>query len=84
MEAMHTMPELGFQKKATDAAFASNVLESLDDIYNSRNVCLRQLPFLPPLADPDISLRFAANLPSSGIETYRRRKRHQRTQSWRC
>ncbi|GAA5908385.1 uncharacterized protein JCM6883_004375 [Sporobolomyces salmoneus] len=37
MEVMHTMPELGFQKKATDAAFASNVLESLDDIYNSRN-----------------------------------------------
>lgn len=38
MEVLHTMPELGFEKKATDAAFASNVLESLDDIYNSRNV----------------------------------------------
>ncbi|GAA6061693.1 hypothetical protein JCM10212_005985 [Sporobolomyces blumeae] len=37
MEATHTMPELGFQKRATHAAFASNVLESLDDIYNSRN-----------------------------------------------
>ncbi|GAA5959006.1 hypothetical protein JCM21900_000724 [Sporobolomyces salmonicolor] len=37
MEAMHTMPELGFEKRAGDAAFASGVLESLDDIYNSRN-----------------------------------------------
>ncbi|GAA5861488.1 hypothetical protein JCM1840_005387 [Sporobolomyces johnsonii] len=37
MEAMHTMPELGFEKRAGDAAFSSGVLESLDDIYNSRN-----------------------------------------------
>jgi len=50
MEAMHTMPELGFQKKATDAAFASNVLESLDDIYNSRNVCLSLASFYLSLA----------------------------------
>lgn len=40
MQAQHTMPELGFeQQRGTDddAAFGSSVLESLDDIYNSRN-----------------------------------------------
>ncbi|GAA5849958.1 hypothetical protein JCM8547_000964 [Rhodosporidiobolus lusitaniae] len=42
MEFTHTMPELGFERRiaeegSDDAAFASNVLESLDDIYNSRN-----------------------------------------------
>ncbi|GAA6035154.1 hypothetical protein JCM8097_006392 [Rhodosporidiobolus ruineniae] len=36
MEAMHTMPELGFQHRVGDTGF-TDVLESLDDIYNSRN-----------------------------------------------
>ena len=37
--AQHTMPELGFeqQRGADGGAFGSSVLESLDDIYNSRN-----------------------------------------------
>ncbi|GAA5842429.1 hypothetical protein JCM9279_005380 [Rhodotorula babjevae] len=37
--AQHTMPELGFeqQRGAEGGAFGSSVLESLDDIYNSRN-----------------------------------------------
>jgi hypothetical protein len=38
MEFTQTMPELGFDQRAGENAFASNVLESLDDIYNSRNV----------------------------------------------
>lgn len=38
MQEQHTMPELGFERRADDAAFGSSVLESLDDIYNSRNV----------------------------------------------
>ncbi|BGP12856.1 hypothetical protein JCM10213_005229 [Rhodosporidiobolus nylandii] len=42
MEYHHTMPELGFERRAADSAggggaFANGVLESLDDIYNSRN-----------------------------------------------
>ncbi|GAA5899981.1 hypothetical protein JCM6882_007017 [Rhodosporidiobolus microsporus] len=41
MENHHTMPELGFERRLAtgddNAAFASGVLESLDDIYNSRN-----------------------------------------------
>ncbi|GAA6000450.1 uncharacterized protein JCM10292_001521 [Rhodotorula paludigena] len=37
MQEQHTMPELGFERRADDAAFGSSVLESLDDIYNSRN-----------------------------------------------
>ncbi|BGP36914.1 Bud site selection protein bud4 [Rhodotorula kratochvilovae] len=37
MQPQHTMPELGFEQRAEDAAFGSSVLESLDDIYNSRN-----------------------------------------------
>ncbi|KPV78628.1 uncharacterized protein RHOBADRAFT_51073 [Rhodotorula graminis WP1] len=37
--AQHTMPELGFeqQRGGEGGAFGSSVLESLDDIYNSRN-----------------------------------------------
>lgn len=37
LQAQLTMPELGFERKAGDAGFGSSVLESLDDIYNSRN-----------------------------------------------
>jgi hypothetical protein len=70
MEVMHTMPELGFQKKATDAAFASNVLETLDDIYNSRNVSLA-LPLLSSSGETD-RLSFVAHLPGSRIEAHRR------------
>ncbi|GAA5890267.1 hypothetical protein JCM8208_002757 [Rhodotorula glutinis] len=39
VHAQHTMPELGFeQQRGTEGgAFGSSILESLDDIYNSRN-----------------------------------------------
>ncbi|BGP21746.1 GTP binding protein [Rhodotorula toruloides] len=37
LQAQLTMPELGFERKAGDSGFGSSVLESLDDIYNSRN-----------------------------------------------
>ncbi|GAA5986825.1 hypothetical protein JCM11641_007809 [Rhodosporidiobolus odoratus] len=40
MEYNHTMPELGFERRANGfagGAFSHGVLESLDDIYNSRN-----------------------------------------------
>ncbi|GAA6051276.1 hypothetical protein JCM3770_006791 [Rhodotorula araucariae] len=37
MQPQHAMPELGFEQRPDDAAFGSSVLESLDDIYNSRN-----------------------------------------------
>lgn len=86
MEALHTMPELGFQKKATDAAFASNVLESLDDIYNSRNVS-NPFSFTTRRSSVRLTRRSAsltAHLSRSGIETHCPRERHQRSQSRRC
>lgn len=50
MQEQHTMPELGFERRADDAAFGSSVLESLDDIYNSRNV---RSPFFEAATKPD-------------------------------
>ncbi|POY71512.1 hypothetical protein BMF94_5825 [Rhodotorula taiwanensis] len=37
LDVQPTMPELGFEASAADEGFGSSVLQSLDDIYNSRN-----------------------------------------------
>ncbi|GAA5870125.1 hypothetical protein JCM3774_002599 [Rhodotorula dairenensis] len=37
LDVQPTMPELGFETTTTEDGFGSSVLQSLDDIYNSRN-----------------------------------------------
>lgn len=37
LDVQPTMPELGFESATTDEGFGTSVLQSLDDIYNSRN-----------------------------------------------
>lgn len=45
------MPELGFEQRVGEDGFSFGVLESLDDIYNSRNVRFPPSPPLVSLAD---------------------------------